>query len=178
MDWAHIGPRGLEFGFIFVKRGRRNEIKLYSSVATAAIFSLWYNEGVNLQDLYMFMACKSLLLLHYFERHRFQFCPRPRFNIKMLSYQYRKFNCGDKTVVRSSYFHNGISYAGKTAYLYWIEALMLIYFLYLKAKVMFTCTIMYREKMEQQPLLDSTPTTYIQMENVLKSIFGDRVHPS
>ena len=36
--------------------------------------------------------------------------PWPRFNIKMLSYQYRKFHCGDKMVVRSSYLHNGISY--------------------------------------------------------------------
>ena len=42
----------------------------------------------------------------------------PRFNIKMSSYQYRKFHCGDKTVVRSSYLHNGISYAGKMSSLY------------------------------------------------------------
>ena len=44
--------------------------------------------------------------------------PGPQLNIKMLSYQYRKSHCGDKTVVRSSYLHNGISYAGKTS-LYW-----------------------------------------------------------
>ena len=31
----------------------------------------------------------------------------------MASYQYRKSHCGDKTVVRSSYLHNGISYTGK-----------------------------------------------------------------
>ena len=30
-------------------------------------------------------------------------------------------HCGDKTVVRSSYLHNGISYTGKTASLYWIK---------------------------------------------------------
>ena len=30
-----------------------------------------------------------------------------RFNIKMLCYQYRKSHCGDKTIVRSSYLHNG-----------------------------------------------------------------------
>ena len=35
---------------------------------------------------------------------------RFRFNIKMSSYQYRKSHCGDKTVIRSSYLHNGISY--------------------------------------------------------------------
>ena len=48
--------------------------------------------------------------------------PGPRFNIKMSSYQYRKSHCGDKTVVRSSYLHNGISYTGKTTSLYWIRA--------------------------------------------------------
>ena len=37
--------------------------------------------------------------------------PGPWFNIKISSYQYRKSHCGDKTVVRSSYLHNGISYA-------------------------------------------------------------------
>ena len=35
---------------------------------------------------------------------------------KMPSYQYRKFLCGDKTVVRSSYLHNGISCTGKMAF--------------------------------------------------------------
>ena len=45
----------------------------------------------------------------------------PRFNIKMSSYQYRKSHCGDKTVVRSSYLHNGISYTGKMASLYWFS---------------------------------------------------------
>ena len=50
--------------------------------------------------------------------------PAPRFNIKMTSYQCRKSHCGDKTVVRSSYLHNGISYTGKTTSLYWIGALV------------------------------------------------------
>ena len=45
----------------------------------------------------------------------------PRFNIKLTSYQYRKSHCGDKTVVRSSYLHNGISYTGKMSSLYWIR---------------------------------------------------------
>ena len=47
----------------------------------------------------------------------------PRFNIKISSYQYRKSHWGDKTVVRSSYHHNGISYTGKISALYWIRAL-------------------------------------------------------
>ena len=45
----------------------------------------------------------------------------PRFNIKMSSYQYRKSHCGDNTVVRSSYLHNGISYTGKMSSLYWFR---------------------------------------------------------
>ena len=47
--------------------------------------------------------------------------PGPWFNIKMSSYQYRKSHCGDKTVVRSSYLHNGISYTGKITCFYWIS---------------------------------------------------------
>ena len=49
----------------------------------------------------------------------------PWFNIKMSSYQYRKSHCGDKTVVRSSYLHNGISYTGKMTSLYWFSPLVI-----------------------------------------------------
>ena len=45
----------------------------------------------------------------------------------MSSYQYRKSHCGDKTVVRSSYLHNGISYTGKMSSLYWLRALLTKY---------------------------------------------------
>ena len=50
-----------------------------------------------------------------------QIYPGPWFNIKMTSYQYRKSHCGDKTVVRSSYLHNGISYTGTMTCFYWIS---------------------------------------------------------
>ena len=50
--------------------------------------------------------------------------PGPWFNIKMTSYQYRKSHCGDKTILRPSYLHNGFSYTGKTTSLYWIRAQM------------------------------------------------------
>ena len=42
----------------------------------------------------------------------------------MSSYQYRKYHCGDKTVERSSYLHNGISYTGKMSSLYWFSPLI------------------------------------------------------
>ena len=44
------------------------------------------------------------------------------FNIKMSSYQHRKCHCGDKTILRPSYLHNGISDTGKMTPLYWIRA--------------------------------------------------------
>ena len=59
---------------------------------------------------------------HYLQRQEIIMYPGARFNIKMLSYQYRKSHSGDKTVVRSSYLHNGISYTGKMSSLYWIGA--------------------------------------------------------
>ena len=40
------------------------------------------------------------------------------FNIKMLSYQYRKSPCGDETMLRTSYLHNGISLTSKTIHFY------------------------------------------------------------
>ena len=42
-----------------------------------------------------------------------------------MSYRYRKSHYGDKTVVRSSYLHNGISYTGKMTSSYWIRALFI-----------------------------------------------------
>ena len=52
---------------------------------------------------------------------RYDIITRAQFNIKMSSYQYRKSNCGDKTILWPSYLHNGISYTGKTTSLYWIR---------------------------------------------------------
>ena len=38
---------------------------------------------------------------------------------KDVAYQSRKSHCGDTTVVRLSYFHNGNSFIGKTSSFYW-----------------------------------------------------------
>ena len=48
--------------------------------------------------------------------------PGGRIDIKMSSYLYRKSHCGDKTILRPSYLHNGISYTGKMISLYCIRA--------------------------------------------------------
>ena len=53
--------------------------------------------------------------------------PGYRFNIKITSYQYRKSHCGDKTILRLCFLHNGISYTGKTTSLYWIGALFILH---------------------------------------------------
>ena len=53
--------------------------------------------------------------------------PGPWFSIKMSSYQYRKSHCGDKTILRLSYLHNGISFTGKTTSLHWIGALIIFF---------------------------------------------------
>ena len=52
--------------------------------------------------------------------------PGPWFEIKMSSYQYRNSHRGDKTILRPSYLHNGISFTGKMASLYWMWALGLL----------------------------------------------------
>ena len=45
---------------------------------------------------------------------------------RLVTYISKKFHCGDKTILRPSYLHNGISYTGKTTSLYWIMALSLL----------------------------------------------------
>ena len=64
----------------------------------------------------------TVVVYHHWHWPFLQNCTGPRFNIKMSSYRYRKSHCGDKTVVRSSYLHNGISYTGKITSFYWIRA--------------------------------------------------------
>ena len=51
--------------------------------------------------------------------------PGPWFNIKMSFYQYRKYHCGDKMILRPSYLHNGITYTDKMTSLYWIRTQVL-----------------------------------------------------
>ena len=45
------------------------------------------------------------------------------FKMNMPSYQYRKYHCGGKTILWSSYLHNGISFTSKMTSLYWIRVL-------------------------------------------------------
>ena len=47
-------------------------------------------------------------------------------SMMMTSYQYMKSHCGDKTILRPYYLHNGISYTGKMTSFYWIGAMIFI----------------------------------------------------
>ena len=58
--------------------------------------------------LYTTTLANRLFCTHVFQAE-------PWFNIKFLSYQCRKSHCGDTTIIRSSYLHNGNSYTGKMA---------------------------------------------------------------
>ena len=52
-----------------------------------------------------------------------QSCTKPLIS----SFQYRKSHCENKMVMRLSYFHNGISNAGKMILLFWISPLALTF---------------------------------------------------
>ena len=54
-------------------------------------------------------------------QHHFYFSSGLWFNMMMLSYQYRKYHYGDKTVIRLSYLRNGIFYNGRVASLHGIS---------------------------------------------------------
>ena len=92
---------------------------------------IWHSFEVFIQD-YCFQGNQwyQCLCFHQVDFHMVNLrkCAGPWFNIKMTSYHYRKSLCGDKTVVRSSYLHNGISYTGKMTSLYWIRALFVSMF--------------------------------------------------
>ena len=64
----------------------------------------------------MILGSISWLMTAYYEE------PGGWFNIKRLSYHYRKSHCGDNIIWWPSYLHRGISYIGKMTSLYWIRA--------------------------------------------------------
>ena len=93
--------------------------------------------------------------------------PGPRFNIKMISYQHRKSHCRDKTILRPSYLHNGISYTGKMTSLYWIRAMVLCGCNYLS---MFEGQCWFSSARKSSP--SSTPGPRLNIKTVL-STYGD-----
>ena len=89
---------------------------------------IMYANMYGISCMYMNNFCLWILVYSTFA---ISASPGPRFNIKMSSYQYRKSHCGDKTFVRSSYLHNGISYTGKVTSLYWFSPLQYSYWIHI-----------------------------------------------
>ena len=96
--------------------------------------SWWHQSGSTLAQVMvwcvmehsncLYLCWLTISSMDFYGTHLTPILPGPWFNIKMSSYQYRKSHCGDKMVVRSSYLHNGISYTGKMASLYWFSPQM------------------------------------------------------
>ena len=80
---------------------------LVSSIALSLV-------PIKSQVLRLFHAYRGCVIVFFFTSDNTK-RPGGWFNIKMWSYQYRQSHCGDKTILRPSYLHNGISYTGKTA---------------------------------------------------------------
>ena len=78
----------------------------------------FYHDSNLVENPFCSNSIHNLPVPTYFCKSHNRTAPGPWFNKKMSSYQYRKSHCGDKTILRLSYLHNGISYTGKTASLY------------------------------------------------------------
>ena len=90
-----------------------------------AVMGSWFLCHSSVVIVYSYLAWNRPIphsVLAKWSAESLTWIPGPWFNIKMSSYQYRKSHCGDKTVVRASYLHNGISYTVKMSSLYWIRA--------------------------------------------------------
>ena len=74
--------------------------------------AIWRHGNWSILD--QVMACCRAAPSHYLNQCWF-ITERsgPWFNIRTSSYQYRESHCGDKTILRPSYLHNGIFYTGK-----------------------------------------------------------------
>ena len=89
--------------------------------------------------------------------------PGPWFKTKMSSCQYSKSHCGDKTVVRPSYLHNGISFTGKTVSLYWIGTQ---YTTDTKAKV---CIAKYSDILNVLSIFNTAATDALVLKSCLRN---------
>ena len=96
-----------------------------SSILYASMFTLLYQQHTDIFVIPHSNPRVSTALCYrwYTYNNMFLNRPGPQFNIKMTSYQYRKSHCGDRTVLRPSYLHNGISNTDKLTSLYWIRDL-------------------------------------------------------
>ena len=116
------GPIMVAFSGVQKSGGRTNRAIIFSILNKSILFTLG---TFNLQTAQGFNSVFSRIIsispyLTCEGEISSVFDNLPWFNIKMLSYQYRKSHCGDKTMLRPSHLQNKISQTGKTTSLYWI----------------------------------------------------------
>ena len=93
-----------------------NDRRIPHSKASNVDFDIWFVVNMNklLNKHSSFWWFEMMLMWRHSNvvagTHPDRCRAEPQFNINISSYQYRKSHCGDKTVVRWSYLHNGISY--------------------------------------------------------------------
>ena len=111
----------------------------YRQITHQKMFSLWINQPIhNVWDdqwgmLFIHYTNKDQSMGNMYSMYR-KICTQTfnaffcvvyiirGVNKKMSSYQYRISHCGDKTILRPSYLHNGISYTERMTSLYWNSA--------------------------------------------------------
>ena len=99
------------------------------SCSNTSLGSITIKSIFSVQSYAAFSAHLYLQLCEHTSNEILQMTSRsePWFNIKVLFYQWTKCRCGDKTVLRSSYLHNGISCTGKMTSQYWTRALLYVH---------------------------------------------------
>ena len=86
----------------------------------SCITQCWYKKNWLMYSIYMLPQFTSI---HSYAYTHISYHNLGADSIKKYTYQYRKSHCGDKTILRPSYLHNGITYTDKMTSLYWIRAL-------------------------------------------------------
>ena len=125
-----IAPLLLSYLALNTLRARQNSQYLAANLfCWMKIFLIWLKFHWNMFTMVQITTSqrwfrKWLNVEQATSHYLYQWWSGHRFNIKMTSYQYRKSHCGDKTILRPSYLHSGISYTGKMSSLYWIRALV------------------------------------------------------
>ena len=107
---AHKVPNGTKSYFAWHRRQAGLHYGKGQTVSSKGrLISEWRDYFTQFPDsMYQYAyggKSRTVVVIHWIK----SLIPGPWFNINMWSYQYRKSHCEDKTVVRSSYLHNGIS---------------------------------------------------------------------
>ena len=100
--------------------------------------------------------------------NKHQFVTRLHTLFSMSSYQYKKSHCGDKTILRPSYLHNGISYTGKMTSSYWPRGLSQKFHIFFD--ILFANREQQAEHASGLPLYMSPVTAWFRLWLVIGSV--------